>query len=348
MDLFIYDRNFNRLGTIDNHTELLWIRKYCECGEMELHCPATPANMELLKPGNIVAKGDRTEAAVIRGDQATEESNHHNGIIRRGCFLPVYFGDRLTGPMVNYSGGDEDAMRFMISRAVPIPMLRIAPPSGNQVAIEFQATYRKLLAILTKIGRLTDLGFRVVPDFRAKTMTFETYRGIDRSFTQRNNARVIFSEKYGNLDSIKHEYSDLAFATKITVGGAGEGSGRVFVMVGGGEGFDLREAFYDARNISGEGMGAAEYVAALEAAGRGQLEKRKIMESIETEIVPSVNFSYGRDYDLGDIVTVEKTAWGIRQDIRITEVCEVYEDGGMYIVPTLGHSLPVSDNFDEE
>ena len=348
MELFIYDRQFNRLGTIDNHTELLWTRKYYECGEMELHCPVTPANMELLKPGNIVTKGDRTEAAVIRGDQAAEESNHHNGIICRGYFLPVYFGDRLTGPMVNFSGGDEDAMRFMINRAAPVPLLRIAPPSDVQEAIRFQATYRKLLAILTKIGRLADLGFRVVPDFREKTMTFETYRGIDRSFTQRDNARVIFSKSYGNLNSVKYEYSDLAFATKITVGGAGEGSERVFVTVGGGEGFNLREAFYDAKNINGEDMSGAEYVAALEAAGYGQLEKRKIMESIETEIVPSVNFIYGRDYDLGDIVTVEKTEWGIRQDIRITEICEVYEDGGMYIVPTLGHSLPVSDNFDED
>ena len=64
--------------------------------------------------------------------------------------------------------------------------------------------------------------------------------------------------------------------------------------------------------------------------------------------LPEVNFKYKRDYDLGDIVTVNKKAWGIKMEKRITEIQEVYENGGFQIVPTFGNPLPdtvdLSDN----
>ena len=48
------------------------------------------------------------------------------------------------------------------------------------------------------------------------------------------------------------------------------------------------------------------------------------------------------------IVTVRKKAWGIEMDKRITEIQEIYENGGFSIVPTFGDPLPdsvdLSDN----
>ena len=49
---------------------------------------------------------------------------------------------------------------------------------------------------------------------------------------------------------------------------------------------------------------------------------------------------YKTHYDLGDIVTVKKKKWGIVLNQRITELQEVYEYGGMYVVPTMGDALP--------
>ena len=99
MEIHVYDRNLKRLGHIENHTSLQWHRKYYECGTFELHCPVTAENLRLLEPGNIITKGDKKEAAVIRGDQTEEESTLVNEITRNGYFLPVYLGDRLTGPL---------------------------------------------------------------------------------------------------------------------------------------------------------------------------------------------------------------------------------------------------------
>lgn len=347
MEIHVYDRNLRRLGHIENHTSLQWRRKYYECGTFELHCPVTDENLRLLQPGNIITKGNKKEAAVIRGDQTEEESTLVNEITRNGFFLPVYLGDRLSGPMFNFSGTVEDAMCYMQERMEPIPLLRIGNLTGDHTEVQFQATYKNVLEYHTKLAKFAEIGFRVVPDFKNKFMTFETYKGIDRTQVQGKNPRVVFSESYNNLNQAKHNYSDATMKTKVIVGGAGEGANRIYAMVGGGNGFDLREVFLDAKDINKDGLTNAQYLEALRTRGQEYLNENKVIENFEAEAEADVNFIYGQDYDLGDIVTVKKKKWGIAKHLRITELCEVYEYGGMYVVPTFGDALPTATKWDE-
>ena len=162
MEIIIYDRNLYRLGTIENHTSLQWHRKYYECGTFELHAPATEKNIRLLQPGNVIRPKGKDEAAVIRGDQTEEESTLVNEVVRNGYFLPIYFNDRLTGPMFTFNGTCEDAMRYMINHMAAVPLLEVAPGIGDATKITFQATYKNVLTYLSKIARYCELGFRVV------------------------------------------------------------------------------------------------------------------------------------------------------------------------------------------
>lgn len=347
MEVYVYDRNLYRKGIIEDCTSLQWHRKYYECGTFELHAPVTDRNLRLLRTGNVITVGSKREAAVIRGDQAEEESTDTNEMVRNGYFLPVYLGDRLTGPLFNYTGTVEDGVRYMISRAAGIPLLRVADGTGDTTRISFQATYKNLLSYVEKLARYAEMGFRVVPDFKRKEMVFETYKGVDRTQAQGVNPRVVFSEDYQNLNRIRHNYSDESYISKVVVGGSGEGSDRVYVTVGEASGFGLREAFLDARDISRDELSDEQYDAALRARGEDFLVGHGIYENFEAEVAADVNFIYGKDYDLGDIVTVRKKGWGENLNLRITEVCEVYEHGGMYIVPTFGDILPTAIDWDD-
>lgn len=347
MEIHVYDRYLKRLGTIENQTSLQWHRKYYECGTFELHAPITDENLRLLQPGNVITIGKKKEAAVIRGDQCEEESTLVNEIVRNGYFLPIYFNDRLTGAVFNFSGASADAMHFMVDRVEKIPLLRSASPVGDTAKVIFQATYKNLLIYLEKLARYAEIGFRVVPDFKSKTMTFETYRGVDRTQAQGKNPRVIFSEAYNNLNQAKHNYSDGTMKTKIIVGGAGEGQDRIYVIVGGGRGFDLREEFLDAKDINKDDFSESEYMEALKTRALEYLAENRTIENFEAEIEADVNFTYGKDYDLGDIVTVSKKKWDIIQNLRITELCEVYEYGSMYVVPTFGDAIPTTIKWDD-
>lgn len=310
------------------------------------YLPGEKAQTIIAQAMEKLEKG-KDEAAVIRGDQTEEESTLVNEIVRNGYFLPIYFNDRLTGPMFTFNGTCEDAMRYMINRMAAVPLLEVAPGIGDATKITFQATYKNVLTYLSKIARYCELGFRVVPDFKGKKMTFETYKGIDRTTKQGTKPRVIFSESYNNLNRAKHTYSDETAKTKIVVGGAGDGADRIYVTVGGGTGFDLREEFLDAKDINKDDFSTnAEYLEALRIRGEQYKAENAVIENIEAEVEAEVNFIYGTDYDLGDIVTVEKAKWNKVLNLRITELCEVYEYGGMYVVPTFGDALPTTINWD--
>ena len=151
---------------------------------------------------------------------------------------------------------------------------------------------------------------------------------------------MIFSENYNNLNNTIYQKNDQLLKTLAYVGGEGEGSERVYVTVGGGEGLDLREMFVDAKDIKKENMSDEEYRALLVQRGEEKLAENSKAESFECDTGADINFKYKQDYDLGDIVTIKKRAWGITQDQRIEEIQEIYEYGQMRVVPTLGTPLP--------
>lgn len=347
MEVWVYDREMRLQGIIENHTSLVWSRNLYTAGKFEIHAPATADNLELLRPGNIITKGDKKEAAVIRGLE-NEESTILNEITRTGYFMPIYFNDRLTGPTINFNGKAEEALYMLAHTPEIVPRMAYGALQGYTEKVEFQATYKNTLSHMEKIARASGLGFRVVPDFKEKILTYEVYKGKNRTAGQRENPRVIFSETYNNLNRTKYTYNDELYKTKVIVGGDGEGKNRAYVTVGGGRGLDLREVFLDAKDINREEMTQEQYLAALRARGEEYLKTScQIAECFESEAEAEVNFIYKQDYDLGDIVTVKKKSWNITTDLRITELKEVYEYGGMYVVPTFGDALPEIIKWDD-
>lgn len=339
MEARIYDRNLNFKGIIENHTSLIWDRKYYEPGNFEIHAPITDRNLALLAKGNIISKRGSEEAGVIE-DIENEESDIKNEITAKGRFLSSYMDRRLIKSTVNFSGKVEVAMRQLLTGATAIPLVELGTLNGFTETVEFQATMKNLMSYETKLAKSAAIGYRFRPDFRQKKILFETYKGTDRTTAQGINSRVIFSESYNNLNNVIYRYNDQQYRTKAIVGGEGEGAARVYVEVGGGTGLDLREIFVDAKDIQSEGMTTAAYKAALSQRGKEALASNIIAESVEYETEADINFKYKTHYDLGDIVTVKKKKWGITLNQRITELQEVYEYGGMYVVPTMGDALP--------
>lgn len=347
MEIWVYDREMRLQGIIENHTSLMWRRKLYQCGTFELHAPATADNLKLLKPGNIITKEDKKEAAIIRGLE-NEESTIVNEITRTGYFMPIYFNDRLTGSTINFNGTVEAAMYKLANTVESIPGMQYADKKGYTEKIEFQATYKNVLVYLEKLARASGMGYKVVPDFKGKKMIFEVYKGLDRTTGQKVNSRVVFSETYNNLNRAKYTYNDEKYKTKVIVGGAGEGAERIYVTVGGGTGLNLRETFLDAKDINQEEMTNVQYMAALRARGEEYLKTECfISECFESETEAGINFIYKQDYDIGDIVTIKKKGWNITTNLRITELEEVYEYGGMHVAPTFGDAMPETIKWDE-
>lgn len=347
MEIRVYNSDLTFLGVVENFKSLLWYRKYYETGRFELHAPATEKNLELLKAGNIITKRGSVEAGVI-GEYDDQEGASSNQITRKGDFLSTYTSRRILHYTHNFTGTYEDGMRYLVGAVEKIPQLTLGDKCGATGTVTFQVTWKNLQTMLTKLSKSSGLGYRVRPDFRKKVLYFEVYEGVDHSTQQNTNPRVIFSRLYGNLNDVHYTCTDKKYGTVFYVGGEGEESERkiVTITIGEADGVEMREVFIDAKDIKKDELTNEEYEAALLERGYEKATEYCKTESVEAE-VQNTNFIYKEHWDLGDIVTVQKKEWGITLHKRVTEVQEIYENGGSSIVPTFGEALPDTIDLSE-
>lgn len=348
MEIKVYTPELNLIGIIENFRSLLWNRKYSTAGSFELHAPASPYIINLLTRGNIVSYRGAAEAGVVES-VLIEMSSNKNEITAKGRFLSSYMDRRLIRPKYNFSGKVETAMRTILSNAVAIPLVILGMEQGYTETITFQATYKNLLTYENKLADSIGAGFRFRPDFTAKTITFEIYKGLDHSVRQSDRTRVVFSEDFNNINNAKYSENDQLYKTVAYVGGQGEGDNRTWVTVGddAGTGLERREVALSASDVSPDDLTTTEYQNKLKQRGEDLLNKDVISASFECTTIPDGNFEYQKHYDLGDIVTVRKADWGIDADLRLKEITEVYEHGKRTLSPVFGDALPLTIDWED-
>lgn len=343
MEVRIYSADLDFKGLIENQTSVLWNRSYFSAGSFELHCPMTTSNRNLLQRGNLVWIRGAKEAGVIESLRY-EQSNITNSIIAKGDFLESYLSRRLIRPTYTAKNKKvEVVMRELITRAVSIPNLVLGDLQGFSERVTFQATYKNLLDYESKLAKSSNIGFRMRPDFVNKQIIFECYRGLDHSISQNDRNRVVFSETYNNINKTTYSENDQILKTVCYVGGEGQGSARTVVIAGDDTliGLERREVFINASDIRKEDdMTDAEYKEALTQRGNNELDKDSLALTFECEAEANNNYIYRRDYDLGDIVTIQKVNWGISANLRMAGVTEIYEFGSMKVSPVFGNPLP--------
>lgn len=341
IEVRVYNASMDFAGVVDNYSSLQWVRKYTEPGYFELHCPITPNNLQLLKRDNLIWKKGAKEAGVIE-DLKLEETAKKAEITAKGRFLSSYLDRRLIRPFYEcYGKNAETVIRELYTNAAPIPQVELGTVQGFTEKVSFQATYQNLLAKVEEICAGMATGFRFRPDFVNKKIYFELYRGLDHSIMQSDRERVIFSDGFANLDSATYEENDQVYKNICYVGGQGEGSDRTIVEVGATDstGLERRESFLSATDVRNDNISESQYQDALRQRGNAALANSILASSFDASVNPDGNFKYLEDYDLGDIVTVQKEAYGITQNLRITEISEVYENGVYKIEPKFGEGL---------
>ncbi len=336
IELYVYDRDLNFKGVIDNYTSLRWRRKYFEAGEFELHLQATKNNISFLKADNIIAKEESEEAGFIQSVEIIE-GEEDSEIIVVGRFLSYLLHRRIVKRKINFSGKILDGMKKILNEMTPFKALEIEKTNIDSEEIIFQVTYKNVYNKINQLSLASNVGFRIIPDFKNKKMFFQNYIGLNRSTKQKLNSFYEFSEEYSNIEKADYLFDSSSICNYVLVGGEGEGDQRVLVEVNNTAGlhdFDIVETFVDEKETRGD-LTENEYKKILRQKGNEYIK----------DITKSINFDvYAEDYkkkwDLGDITTVKKKSWGIEEDLRITEVEEVIEDAKITITPVFGTPLP--------
>lgn len=349
MEVRIYSQDLKFLGISESATSVIWTRRYYDVGNFEIHTPVTEGNVNLYRLNNIVWILGAKEAGVIESIQFVQNAKTYEMTIK-GRFLESYLDRRLIHPTFNFSGKTEVAMRNLAASVTPaIPQMELGELKGYDDVVNFQVSWKPLLTAEIRLAQSSNLGFRLRPDFGHRKIIYDIYKGLDRRRTQHERSFAEFSDSFNNIDSATYILNNKLEKTVAYVLGEGEGSDRKVVVVGDDtlQGYERKELYVDARDLSSDGLTDEEYEAALRQRGLEKLEENKTSKSFECDTIALGNFNYRTDYDLGDIVTVKRTNWNVATESRITEVMEIYEHDVMKVVLTLGNPLPTKLNMEE-
>lgn len=161
-----------------------------------------------------------------------------------------------------------------------------------------------------------------MPDWKERVLRFVVREGVDRTTGSR---RAVLSRRLGNVDGAS--WTEDGSAEVGTVYARGQRRGR--------ESADPQRGQHGGRTGRREGWASLNGVSDVDMLRLGaerKLSPRK--DSVTAELLDSGLCRYGRDYDLGDVVTV--VADDRQRNARLTAVEETYEDGKRTLKATFG------------
>lgn len=363
MELYVYSSEMELQGIVEKIASLIWTRRYWSCGEFKLLVPFTEEHSRMMVKNNIIMKRGDDEAAQIRYVSITKNSQGLEEIEVQGKFLIAWIGKRIIKKQIITNDTTQNILYRIVRENVTnpadtarkIPDVSIATDDEDTESgvIDYTSEqYTNAQLAAETAAKAAKLGIRMRTDARTGAHVFSVYEGRDLTAgNTAGNAPCIFSQEFDNI--VEQEYTNSVENLKTTafVGGEEkEGVARKVAEVGGSAaGLAREEVFINATDIVQEyedddgeqvTLTDAEYLALLSARGAEELEQYAETLSFGSKINTFANLIYRTDYDLGDRVTCVNKRWGIRIDVRITEIAETYQNNVEEIDITFGESLP--------
>ena len=142
--LYVYDLDFNFIGTIDSFKSLRWTRKYFEAGEFEIVLAADSQNLEMFKKDRLIIRNNYTESGIIETieykDNGTDED-----LTVSGRFLSSILERRIVKSTINFNGTSIDGMKSLLNQMSTFPSFEIEQTTMSSMPIQFQCSYKKYL-----------------------------------------------------------------------------------------------------------------------------------------------------------------------------------------------------------
>lgn len=344
--LEIINQDFLLQGIITNYESVIFNRSWSGVGTFEIHINKSKQNVDkLLKNNFIMLNKKQNKIGIIEDIQL--DCNNTKKLIISGKQLKGITNRRLTVTDTYDRVAEtqaENVFRHYIQNhiidsyynniATPernIEWIKLAETKNRGIKTVWQSRFEYLDVLFEHISKDTGLGWDIILDLAQKCAFFDVFEGVDRSINQTVNPPVIFSDKKSNLKTSKIVSKTSGSKNVGYSLGKGEQEDRPIILVGDTEasGLERKELLIDLGSID---------IAEVEEEGNKKLTDYKEIKSIEGTIYQIPNMEYEKDWDLGDIVTIETE--GYSEDKRITAIKEVYERGKTQIEVTFGDKIP--------
>lgn len=332
---------YERKAILDTYRSFIWTGRYYTPGDFQLIL--SPEAGSLIKIGDYIARedvpDDVREFGIVEQIRLGRDADGIETMTVTGRSLLAIVERRIVADQTVIDNKTlTAAVSTLLTDAIIAPVIpereisNFTNDAGTIIAdrVTIQVTGKNLLETLTLLCERTGTGQKVtlvLGDF-----VYQLYQGQDKHTT------MIFSDAYDNLGSADYIENDSETITDALVAGEGQGTARttVWATESSPSGLARREAYVDARDLSSDGgtIPPAEYEEQLRERGLDALTFYTTAFSANVYLPAG---SYRTSLNLGDLVTVQNTRWGLTVTARLVEVTEILDETGAYTIrPTFG------------
>lgn len=342
-DIVILSNDFNLLGIIDDYDTIIFHRKFYSVGEFELHVNVNQRYIKLLEKENLILLDNQfNKVGIILHKEINLNEDGLEILTVKGYTLKGLLSRRIIEPKTNgydrQEGNQERIMKqFVKNNTIDtspnrvIKQIEIAENKELGKNDKWRSRYENLAIKLEEIGKYSKLGWDLILNLERQKFIFDVYQGRNLTSTQSINSPVIFSVDYENIKGHSYVDSNLNYKNVIYAAGNGEEDNRLIQQVGNSKGIERVEHFED--------VSQAHDIDELKEDGKRVLEQFNTVNNFESEVIDFGSFKLGRDYDLGDYVTIQHKKWNLIKNAQIVEIIETINIDGYNIDLIFGNSI---------
>ena len=346
---------FTRIALIDNACSIIWVRRYQTAGEFEVYVPATRELLNIVRQNElfITRENDLKNAMKIQKVELNTDPDEGDFLTIYGKSAACIIGQRIVRRLQNVSGTVQECVYKMILDECidPLPrkylnlwrkmdvltLQRTVLPTSTDFTMQYYG--QNLLKVIEDMCAVGDFGYKV--EFTGEGFVFSLYVGVDRTVSQLENQRVIFSEEFENLGECNYTYDNSGFCNAVMSTGQNSNGTKVSVYwfnrdeVLNCKGLCYYESTIDGSEVTQSGdsgqMTPTEYSEKLKQLCKIHLSKAKTQDDLNAEIFPTNT----GEYDLGDRVSIVNR-YGVTGAATVMEITEIEDETGHRTIPTLG------------
>lgn len=340
MDVYVLNKDFTLISCIDDYTSLIWTERYWSCGDFELVIPMEVWFKHNIQTDYYISIPHSKRYMIVEKIESSKNSDGvsvtisgrsleiilDRRIIHFGWILNQELQQNIETLMHMYFLTPGDTKRRVDD------MIFTRNSDVNGPTLNHDVAGESVYEAIKMVTKENNLGFSLLYNNDCK-LELKLLKGIDRSLQQTTNDIVLFSTDADNLIDANY-YESIADSGNVVVIAGGENWGnRRVEMVSNGDVTGLyRRERYKSSEATAEEYGS-EYANILRQQGVNELLKLRPAKTFDGVIEPTLYYTYGVDYNIGDIVQISDNL-GHSASVRITEFIISVDENGVSMYPS--------------
>lgn len=362
----IMDDNFRRLGEITEYKSQLWHPLYLDVtgGDFQFELPADLYIDYIEKDFFIYNTEDKKVGIIDTFDIVNTEEDGRIMTVS-GKMAESILQRRIIFPTMSVSGKLDDVVAAIIRKHVTncsnksrrITSFSYVSNADFSNRVSKQFTGSTVADAIRGLCSMFGYGYTVTLNDTLDGFEMQLVEGLDRSLEQTKNPWVAFTTSDYGVTEFTYKTSNAGLFTHVICAGEGEGLDRKSVTYptssrASTRGIKRREVFLDKKDISSNAGEENEldedtYLEKLTEEAKGKLAENGTTEACEG-VVKLARYTYGVDFNLGDIVSVQDDELGMGYTIRVLGVLLSKDENDAQEVSIEMGNLQITDASDPE